>query len=104
MKVEEKLLSSLVSRETFEAGLTLRNVMVYGKYLDGAINAISALEPIIMSAVKGSEKVYMRAILDLLLSGKMNMDAFLLGNHEIGFRNHERKGNRLIKCEAYFVE
>ena len=73
MEVEEKFLSSLVSRETFEAGLTLRNVMIYGKYLDGAINAILALEPIIMSAVKGSEKVYMRAILDLLLSGKMNI-------------------------------
>lgn len=104
MNTEEKFLSSLVSRETFEAGLTLRNVMIYGKYLDGAINAILALEPIIMSAVKGSDKVYMRAILDLLLSGKMNMDAFLLGSHEIGFRNHERNGNRLTKCEAYFVE
>ena len=95
--------AALDGRPTFETSLLLKNVMMFGKYLDGAINAVLALEPIIMSSVKGEERVYTKAIIDLILSGKTMMNEFLLGNYVIRFRNHERKNGKLVKCEAYFV-
>lgn len=95
---------ALDGRPTFETGLLLRNVMLFGKYLDGAINAVNALEPVVMLSVKGEEKVYMRAIFDLLLSGKTIINEFLLGDRIIRFRNHERKNGKLVRCEAYFSE
>ena len=54
--------------------------------------------------VKRSEdRVYTKAIVNLLASDLRNIQEYLLGTN-IGFRNHilDKKG-KLISCEAYFV-
>ena len=54
--------------------------------------------------VKRSEdRVYTKAIVNLLASDLRNIQEYLLGTN-ISFRNHvnDTKGN-LISCEAYFV-
>ena len=54
--------------------------------------------------VKRSEdRVYTKAIVNLLASDLINVQEYLLGTN-IGFRNHIRdKKGKLISCEAYFV-
>ena len=55
--------------------------------------------------VKRSEdRVYTKAIVNLLASDLKNVHEYLLGTN-IGFRNHvnDKKG-KLISCEAYFVQ
>ena len=54
--------------------------------------------------VKRSEdRVYTKAIVNLLASDLRNIQEYLLGTN-IGFRNHvnDKKG-KLVSCEAYFV-
>lgn len=49
-------------------------------------------------------KIYCKAILDMLLKDKTNIDRFLTGEFDIGFADHERdKKGKLIKCRAYFA-
>ena len=54
--------------------------------------------------VKRSEdRVYTKAIVNLLASDLNNVQEYLLGTN-IGFRNHIRdKKGKLVNCEAYFV-
>ena len=54
--------------------------------------------------VKRSEdRVYTKAIVNLLISDLRNVQEYLLGTN-IGFRNHVRdKKGKLVSCEAYFV-
>ena len=55
--------------------------------------------------VKRSEdRVYTKAIVNLLASDLRNIQEYLLGTN-ISFRNHvnDKKG-KLISCEAYFVK
>ena len=54
--------------------------------------------------VKRSEdRVYTKAIVNLLISDLINVQEYLLGTN-IGFINHMRdKKGKLISCEAYFV-
>lgn len=54
--------------------------------------------------VKRSEdRVYTKAIVNLLASDLKNVQEYLLGTN-IGFRNHIRdKKGKLTSCEAYFV-
>ena len=54
--------------------------------------------------VKRSEdRVYTKAIVDLLASDLRYVQEYLLGTN-IGFRNHARdKKGKLMSCEAYFV-
>lgn len=53
---------------------------------------------------KGEYRIYVKAILDLLQSDKLNIDRFLTGEYDIGFTDHERdKKGKLIKCRAYFA-
>ena len=49
------------------------------------------------------ERIYTKAIVNLLTSDLKNIQEYLLGTN-IGFRNHvcDKKG-KLISCEAYFV-
>ena len=55
--------------------------------------------------VKRSEdKVYTKAIVDLLASDLRYVQEYLLGTN-IGFRNHIRdKKGKLVSCEAYFIK
>lgn len=54
--------------------------------------------------VKRSEdRVYTKAIVNLLSSDLRNVHEYLLGTN-IGFRNHIRdKKGKLVSCESYFV-
>ena len=54
--------------------------------------------------VKRSEdRVYTKAIVNLLISDLRNVQEYLLGTN-IGFRNHIRnKKGKLMSCEAYFL-
>ena len=52
---------------------------------------------------RSEDRVYTRAIVDLLSIDLRNVQEYLLGTN-IGFRNHVRdKKGKLISCEAYFV-
>ena len=53
---------------------------------------------------KGKDAPYNKAIIELAISSKRNMDLFLTGEYEIRFRNHknDRRG-KCIECEAYFA-
>ena len=54
---------------------------------------------------KAEDKVYTKAILDLILSSKDNVYRFLMGGYEIRFTEHERnKKGKLINCRAYFAK
>ena len=49
------------------------------------------------------DRVYTKAIVNLLISDLRNVQEYLLGTN-IGFRNHVRdKKGKLVSCEAYFV-
>lgn len=65
------------------------------------------LEPNLMIlplGVKRSEdRVYTKAIVNLLISDLRYVQEYLLGTN-IGYRNHVRdKKGKLISCEAYFM-
>lgn len=54
---------------------------------------------------KPEDKIYNKAILDLIVSSKDNVDRFLMEEYEIRFTDHERdKKGRLVKCRAYFAK
>lgn len=59
---------------------------------------------ILLVGMKRSEdRVYTKAIVNLLISDLMNVQEYLLGTN-IGYRNHVRdKKGKLVSCEAYFV-
>ena len=52
---------------------------------------------------RSEERVYTKAIVNLLTSDLRNIQEYLIGTN-IGFRNHvcDKKG-KLTSCEAYFV-
>ena len=83
--------------------LNLTNVRQYSAYYQGArAGLIKAMEWSMMR-MKGEEKVYVQAELDLIKKDLRHAEMFLSGQ-PIRYRNHERKGKKLIKCEAYFFE
>ena len=52
---------------------------------------------------RSEDKVYTKAIVNLLISDLRNVQEYLLGTN-IGFRNHVRdKKGKLMSCEAYFM-
>lgn len=54
---------------------------------------------------KAEDKVYNKAILDLILSSKDNVYRFLMEGYEIRFTDLERnKKGKLVKCRAYFAK
>lgn len=51
------------------------------------------------------DKIYNKAILDLIMSSKDNISHFLLEEYEIKFTDHERdKKGKLVKCRAFFAK
>lgn len=83
--------------------LNLNNVIQYSAYYQGArMAAMRLMEGYFMDRVKGDEKVYLKAELELIKASLENTEKFLSGS-PIGYRNHERnKRGKLVKCEAYF--
>lgn len=83
--------------------IDLRKVQQYSAYLQGARAATEAIVKRFPQITKGKDAPYNKAIIELTLSSKRNMDLFLTG-YEIRFRNHknDRRG-KCIECEAYFA-
>lgn len=99
----------------------LRNIHYYGAYLSGAVamllrlrDARLTLEEHITGGnhkakdklkVTSELKVCNKAILDLLLKDKLNIERFLEGGYIINFADPEKdKKGKLIKCRACFVK
>lgn len=84
--------------------IDLRIVQQYSSYLQGAMAATEAFVKCFPQITKGKDAPYNKAIIELAISSKRNMDLFLTGEYEIRFRNHknDRRG-KCIECEAYFA-
>ena len=84
--------------------IDIRRVQQYSAYLQGARSATEAFVKCFPQITKGKDAPYNKAIIELALSSKRNMDLFLTGEYEIRFRNHknDRRG-QCIECEAYFA-
>lgn len=84
--------------------IDLRRVQQYSAYLQGAMAATEAFVKCFPQITEGKDAPYNKAIIELALSSKRNIDLFLSGEYEIRFRNHknDRRG-KCIECEAYFA-
>lgn len=88
-----------------EVKVNLRNIVSYSHYYQGARKALGYAKAIAENPVKGDEKVYRLAELELALKSLRNVQLFLEGTYEIGYRNFETdKKGKIIKCEAYFCQ
>lgn len=88
----------------------LRKLQIWAWYIRGAREMLLRLrehglcnEPHDFKTSK-DDAVINKAILDLILSSKENVDRFLMEQYEIRFTDHERdKKGKLVKCRAYFA-
>ena len=69
--------------------IDLRRVKQYSAYLKGAMAATEAFVKCFPQITKGKDAPYNKAIIELALSSKRNIDLFLTGEYEIRFRNHK---------------
>lgn len=54
---------------------------------------------------KAEDRIYNKALIDLLLSSKEAIDRFLMEEYEIRFTDHQRdKKGKLTKCRACFAK
>ena len=83
--------------------LNLTNIRQYSAYYQGVRDGLIKAMEWSMMRMKGEEKVYVQAELDLIKKDLRHAEMFLSGQ-PIRYRNHEQKGKKLIKCEAYFFE
>lgn len=91
----------------------LRNLHIWSWYMQGARMMLLRLRdhflceephPGDARKVTAEDKVMNKAILDLILSSKENVDRFLMEQYEIRLTDHERdKKGKLTKCRAYFA-
>lgn len=80
----------------------IRRLKDYAIYMQGAMNALMKARECFMPYIKGENAVYAKAEFDLYINSTRNIEHFLMGDR-IGYRAFEQKGNRLVKCEAYFL-
>lgn len=88
----------------------LRKLNDWAWYIKGARDMLVKLrdcflceEPHPESTAKAERKIYNKAILDLIVKSKANIDYFLMEKYGISFTDHERdKKGKLVKCRAYF--
>ena len=95
----------------FEA---LRHLHIWSWYMKGAREMLLRLREYFLTdephtrregKVTAEDRVMNRALLDLILSSKQNVERFLLEEYEMRFTDHERdKKGRLVKCRAYFAK
>lgn len=86
----------------------IENLYIWSNRMQGAREILIKLyeddKMILPLGLKRSEdRVYTKAIVNLLISDLRNVHEYLLGTN-FGFRNHVRdKKGKLVSCEAYFV-
>lgn len=72
-------------------------------FYSGAREALLHIQDILLPYIKGEDSIYAQAIIRLALTDLRSTELFL-GYDEIRFRNHQRKGKKLVSAEAYFTE
>lgn len=92
----------------------LRKLPIWSWYIDGARTMLLRLRENFLCEephnvefkIRKEDKIYNKAILDLIMDSKDNVDRFLSQNYdEIRFTDHVRdKKGKLIKCRAYFAK
>ena len=85
--------------------INLQNVMYYGTYLLGALQATTRVVEDVLTGgkPKGEDWIYKKAEWDLITSSKRNMQLYLDGT-KMCFRNHKHnKKGKLESVECYFV-
>lgn len=83
--------------------MNLTNVCWYAAYYHGAMAGMRLLGEHLINYMKGEDKVYAESLIRLVSSDVRNANLFLDG-YSIAFRNHQRKGKKLIKVDSYFYE
>ena len=84
--------------------IDLRRVQQYSAYIQGARAATEAFVKCFPQITKGKDAPYNKAIIELTLSSKRNMNLFLTSEYEIRFHNHKNHPRgKCIECEAYFA-
>lgn len=80
----------------------MRNLHNDALRMDGIRTALLYIQDRFMTYMKPADIPYARAEIALALKSVENAERYLAGC-EIGYRNHERKGNKVIHVEAYFT-
>lgn len=95
---EERLLRRLPIWSWYIRGARMMLLRMRDRYLTN--------EPRPKGFIKDKDdKVLTKAIIDFLLSNKLNIERFLDDGYEIRFTDHEYdKKGKLIKCRAYFAK
>lgn len=81
----------------------LMNVKYYSAYYAGANAALRMCVDWFSEQIKTKEKVYVRACLELAAKSPRHTEMFLQ-QQPIRFRNHVKKGTKLVSVEAYFYK
>ena len=82
---------------------SLSNVRYYSAYYHGACTALRTCMDWWSEQIKTKERAYVRASLALASQSPRHTEMFLQGQ-TIAYRNHVKRGGKLVSCEAYFVE
>lgn len=83
--------------------VNLMNIRYYSAYYAGAHAALRMCVDWFSEQVMVKERPYVRAVLTLAAKSPRHTEMFLSGQ-TIRYRNHVRKGGKVVGCEAYFVE
>lgn len=83
--------------------MNLTNICWYAAYYHGAMAGMRLLGEHLIDYTKGDDNVYAESLIRLVSSDVRNANLFLDG-YSIAFRNHQRKGKKLIKVDSYFYE
>ena len=99
---------------SIEDAVALRRLPIWSWYIRGARDMILRLREHLLceephagdtKKVSREDKIVNKAILDMIMYNKDNIDRFLMGQYEICLTDHEKdKKGRLVKCRAYFAK
>lgn len=88
--------------EESDLKVNLNNVIYYGAYYQGALDAADKLADYCRHSWRGEEKVYLEAELKLILSSKRNIQNFL-EETPMFYRSHKyNKNGKLESVECYW--
>lgn len=91
----------------------LRRLPIWSWYIKGAMHMLLRLREMCLleephhsdaRTVTREQKIYNKAIIDLILKSKTSVDYFLIESLPIRYTDHERdKKGRLVKCRACYA-
>lgn len=83
--------------------VNLTNIHYYAAYYRGALAAMRMCFEQYSEQVTAKERPYIRASLELASKSPRHTEMFMQGQ-PIRYRNHVKKGNKVVSVEAYFFE